>query len=319
MTEGWPGSLDGGVISGSFIRTDVDASIGEAFAQEIVDQLALEGLHIAIYVSPTVVDIGRPAECRFWTEFEASGVLQGDDFLAQLDVLGSGDILGTSPTRFIQAFPIWRFAVEGETDVGTWYVSPAVIGQPTHPSADNLMVLQINKWEIGIYSDTNMVAKLASGRLATKQWMTGQKDALYDATGITANSYAPNGRQWSPALAELSRDVFGNVRALLPPPGTPLGTWQTYPIPDRCNIQYGGTNSWGQADTVQSLSDQLDSLIAAPTPSIWYVVAHRVTDDPNDLYSIAPDVFSGFLDYVAAQRDAGNLRVVTVSDSLTPP
>lgn len=196
--------------------------------------------------------------------------------------------------------------------VGTWYIDPATIGQPGFPSADNLMVLQINKWEIGIYSNTNMVTKLASGRLATKQWMTGQKGALFDATGITANSYAPNGRQWNPALAELSRDIFGNVRA-------PLGGWQTYPIPDRCNISHGGTDSWGTTDTVQSLSDQLDSLISAPTPSIWYVVAHRVTDDPNDLYSIKPAVFSGFLDYVATQRDAGKLRVVTVSDSLMPP
>jgi hypothetical protein len=117
QADGWTGSLDGGVISGSFIRTDVSETIGEAFAQEVIEQLALEGLHIAVYVSGTIVDIGRAAECRFWTEYEASGVLQGDDFLAQSDVLASQDILGTSPTRFIRAFPIWRFATEGETDV----------------------------------------------------------------------------------------------------------------------------------------------------------------------------------------------------------
>ncbi|GAB9224813.1 hypothetical protein BDS110ZK18_66800 [Bradyrhizobium diazoefficiens] len=117
QASGWPGGLEGGVISGSFIKTDPSGSISEAWAAEIVSQLELDGLHIAIYVSPTTVDIGRAAECRFWTLFEASGVLQGDDFLAQIDVLGSQDILGTSPTRYIEAFPIWRFASSGDVDV----------------------------------------------------------------------------------------------------------------------------------------------------------------------------------------------------------
>lgn len=113
---GWPSSLDGGLIDGSFIRTDPALSISLPFALEVVEQLAIEGLHIAVYVSGDVVDIGRAAECRFWTEFEAVGILQGDDFLAQPDVLGSGDVLGTAPTRFIRAFPIWRFAVDGSND-----------------------------------------------------------------------------------------------------------------------------------------------------------------------------------------------------------
>jgi len=124
---GWPGQLDGGVIDGSFIRTSVSASITQAWATEIVSQLELTGLHIAIYASPQIVDIGRAAECRFWTEFEASGILIGDDFLGKTDVLGDSDVLGTSPTRFIQAFPIWRFAVDGIVDV----FAPADIFVPT--------------------------------------------------------------------------------------------------------------------------------------------------------------------------------------------
>lgn len=119
QAEGWTGGLDGGVISGSFIRTDIGESIGDPWAQAVVDQLQLEGVHIAVYVSGTVVDIGRAAECRFWTEYEASGILQGDDFLAQTDVLASQDILGAAPTRFIRAFPIWRFATDGDSDVFT--------------------------------------------------------------------------------------------------------------------------------------------------------------------------------------------------------
>lgn len=117
QASGWPGGLSGGVITGSFIKTDSTSTTTLDWAQEVIDQLALSGTHIAVYLSGTIVNIGRAAECRFWTEFEASGVLQGDDFLGQTDVLGSGDVLGTSPTRFIRAFPVWRFADTGSQDV----------------------------------------------------------------------------------------------------------------------------------------------------------------------------------------------------------
>lgn len=114
---GWTGGLDGGVIDGSFIRTDVALEVGAVFAQEIVSDLDLTGLHIAVYVSAATVDIGVASECRFWTEYEGVGVLQGDDFLAQSDVLGGGDILGSASTRFIKVIPIWHFAANGALDV----------------------------------------------------------------------------------------------------------------------------------------------------------------------------------------------------------
>jgi hypothetical protein len=115
---GWPGQLDGGVIDGSFIRTDIGAVLSQPFALEVVANLALQGLHIAVYVSPSIVDIGRAAECRFWTEYEAVGIKQADNpILGSTDVMASTDILGSAPTRFIRAFPIWHFAVDGENDV----------------------------------------------------------------------------------------------------------------------------------------------------------------------------------------------------------
>lgn len=116
QADGWTGALDGGVVDGSFIRTDIGETIGDALATEIVAQLELDGLHIAVYVSGSVVDIGRAAECRFWTEYEASGVAQGADFLGTSDFMAEVDVLGAAPTRFIRAFPIWRFASAGEID-----------------------------------------------------------------------------------------------------------------------------------------------------------------------------------------------------------
>ncbi len=127
QADGWTGALDGGVIDGSFIRTDIGQSVSTPVGLEVVSQLELDGLYIAVYISPVTVNIGRAAECRYWTLFEASGVAQGADFLAETDVLGSLDILGSEPTRFIRAFPIWRFADTGEGDV----FAPSDIFDPT--------------------------------------------------------------------------------------------------------------------------------------------------------------------------------------------
>lgn len=137
QAAGWLGGLDGGVIDGSFIRTDVAQAIALPFGLEVVDQLEIAGLHVAVYLSPITVDIGRAAECRYWTEFEASGVLIGDDFLAKGDVLGDGDVLGTAPTRFIKAYPIWHFG-DGENDI----FAPADIFSPT----DVFDAVEWRKW-----------------------------------------------------------------------------------------------------------------------------------------------------------------------------
>jgi hypothetical protein len=85
--------------------------------QTVIDDLQLTGVKIAVYLSGSIVDIGRATQCRFWTEFEAVGVLQGADFLGTTDFLAQTDVLGSSPTRSIRAFPIWRFASEGEPDI----------------------------------------------------------------------------------------------------------------------------------------------------------------------------------------------------------
>jgi predicted phage tail protein len=117
QVAGWLGGLDGGVIDGSFIRTDIAHVITTPAALEVVSNLALSGLHVAVYISPTIVDIGKASECRFWTEYEAVGNLIGADFLSATDLLSSLDILGASPTRNIRAFPIWRFAGDSGNDI----------------------------------------------------------------------------------------------------------------------------------------------------------------------------------------------------------
>jgi len=169
QADGWPSGLDGGVIDGSFIRTDGSTPIATPWAQEVIDQLALAGVDITIYISSEIVDIGRAAECRFWTEYEASGVLQVADFLGQTDVLSSGDILGTSPTRFIRAFPIWRFASEGDNDV---FAPTDVFNPPDVFAAD----IDWGDW-VAIASGTRVSRYFQSGFVL----ITDREDT--DATG----------------------------------------------------------------------------------------------------------------------------------------
>jgi hypothetical protein len=166
---GWPGGLDGGVRDSGFIRTDVAAVISQPFASEVIANLALSGVHIAVYVSSRIVDIGQAAECRFWTDFEAVGTLIGADFLNTSDILASLDILGASPTRNIRAFPIWRFATLGSLDV----FGPADVFAPTDAFAADIT------WQ-------DWVA-IASGTRVARYFMPGfvviSDDAATNATG----------------------------------------------------------------------------------------------------------------------------------------
>lgn len=117
--EGWPGGLFGGVISAGLIQTNntLGSAIVDPVAAEIVNQLGLGDQIVTIYLSSRIVDIGRAAECRFKATYEGVGSLQGEDFLGGGDVLGGPDFLGSANTRFIKAFPIWRFAITGVPDV----------------------------------------------------------------------------------------------------------------------------------------------------------------------------------------------------------
>lgn len=118
QATGWTGSRDGAlIVGGPFLQTDPAGSISLPWAAEVVSDLVLTGVKIAVYASSTIVNIGKAAECRFWTEFEAVGVAAGADFLGTTDILAETDILGASPTRSIRAFPVWRFALDGTADV----------------------------------------------------------------------------------------------------------------------------------------------------------------------------------------------------------
>lgn len=117
QATGWTGGHDGAlIVAGPFLQTDPAGSISQPWAAEVVSDLGLSGVKVAIYLAPQIVNIGRATECRFWTEFDAAGVLAGADFLGTTDWLGRDDELGVASTRLIEAFPIWRFALDGTAD-----------------------------------------------------------------------------------------------------------------------------------------------------------------------------------------------------------
>jgi hypothetical protein len=176
QVTGWSGggALDGAVIDGTFIRTDPLHPIVTPWGADVVSQLGLSGEAIGIFVSGQIVDIGRAAECRFWTEYEAVGVAQGADFLGTTtgltDWLGQSDVLGASPTRSIRAFPIWRFASEKAASSDDIFAPADVFAE------SDVFAIEWGEW-----------TKVASGTRVSRFFQPGyvliSDDAAVNATG----------------------------------------------------------------------------------------------------------------------------------------
>lgn len=205
----------------------------------------------------------------------------------------------------------------------TFYVVPSLIDHPsgTLPTSQQLADASQAGWEIGIYSNSNMVTMLGTlsgtppmatpaNALATHQFMAGQKTAL-EAKGFAARSYAANQRSWNARLADLSRDLFDNVRV------ADLTTPQSLPVTDPNWVKYGGSASLSGADTAASLCAQLSSVIAAGNVA-WFVVGHKV-GPVGDPFTIASAEFAGFSDCLVTAQNAGQIKVLTFSQAVTPP
>jgi hypothetical protein len=209
----------------------------------------------------------------------------------------------------------------------TFYVatesgSVDLIDYPGLPSSQQLADAEQAGWEIGIYSNVNMVTMLGAlsgtppmatpaNALATKRFMVAQIDKL-KAKGFVAKSYAPNQRAWNDQLANLSRDIYQAVRVI-----AEGGADQGYPIGDPNYVRRKAYASLGVNDTAASLCAQLDAIVAAG-PVLWTIVAHKVGPTP-DPYTISSTEFAGFADCLKAKRDAGLVRVTTFTKAMTPP
>lgn len=211
------------------------------------------------------------------------------------------------PTTYTEAFTI--LAAKGIP--ATWYVAPGTIGKPRRPRLYQLANVLKAGWEIGIYSNKNMVDALASNRELAKQWMASQKSQLL-ALGIDAKSYAPNRRAWNSTLADMSRGIYENVRA-----ADGSTAFQTYPIPDRNNVRNGITDSLSLADTPERVCAYVDRLAASPG-TMAVLVIHKV-GAVGDAYTVTTKTFTALAGCIQTAVAAGTLRAVTFSQALTPP
>lgn len=237
---------------------------------------------------------------------------------AMTAMMTSSHAVCQQPATIAITFDYWRSAYTDALPImnaknlqATYYVAPTTVGVGDGPTLNELAVLQQLGWEIGIYSNLNMVTSLTENRVTTKQWMANQKAQLLEI-GFDAKSYAPNSRQWNPALANLSRDIYQNVRS-----ANGSTTLQTYPVPDFNNVQNGISNSLSGADTGASLCSYVSTVAQSPG-TLAIIVAHKV-GDVGDSYTIKRSDFSQFVDCLAAARDAGTIRVTTFSKAISPP
>lgn len=202
--------------------------------------------------------------------------------------------------------------------VGTYFVSPATIGATGGPTVNSLLAMKMNGIEIGLYSgrcilkgkDYNMVQAATLDRMATNKHLLGLKNGM-EAKGFPVLSLAPNQRAWSSGLAGIARGMFTHVR-VASDSRVGVGHWQALPVPDRLYVKGGGTASLSASDTANSLSAQLDDLIA--NGGLWIVVIHRVATSGDAGLTIAPSVLSTFFQYVKSKITSGDVTCIRFCD-----
>lgn len=211
---------------------------------------------------------------------------------------------------YVEATTNARTIMDSYDLVGTFFVAPYTVGAPDQPTRANLALMKALGWEIGAYTDDNWVTLEAADRLQLLDDMKALKDDMH-ALGLPVTSLAPNQRAWNQKLAYLVEDYFSHVR-VVDIFRSVSGAYQSLPVPNRLWVREGGTASLTTSDTEASLSAQVDDLIEMG--GLWTVIIHRVSNVGDENYRVPIDVFTAFCAKIAAERDAGNLRVVRFGD-----
>lgn len=205
-------------------------------------------------------------------------------------------------------YDIARFELINRGIPCTWFVIPEGIDLGGQPTRAELVALIDNGWEIGAYSNADMVALRTSDRETAFDRMLAMQTAMR-AKGFDTRSMAPQSRAWNLGLANMSRQIFRNVRSV----GN-VTDFQHYPIADRNYVDLGGSVSFGNTWTLAAMQAKLDALIA--DGGIWIPNVHLL-GMPEDPLTMDPAKFFAFLDYVKVKMDAGLLRAVTFDAAMT--
>lgn len=228
-----------------------------------------------------------------------------------VDARTSGNIVPTVALTFdyyIEAFSVALSIMDSHGFPGTYFVAPETIDTSSFPTKDNLIVMKQLGWEIGGYTNSNMVTEHTANRGTAFDHLKTMQDT-FETKGFKIRSIAPTQRAWNAPLANLTRGRYFGVRVV-----DDFTQYQSYPVPDPNWVKYGGTASLSSTDTLSSLSAQLDAVITARR--LWVPVIHKVGSSPDSL-TVSTTIFTQFLDYLKTKSDAGLVRVARFEDALT--
>src|SRR3569623_64042 len=209
------------------------------------------------------------------------------------------------PTLCI-TFDYWRSAYADAFPLmgglpGTYYVAPETIGQAGMPSLAELTALAEQGWEIGGYTNTDMVALRNSDRNAALTKLKTMKDQLWSC-GFSMRTIAPDARQWNTRLASLARAAgVDGVRVALDPPMQPL------PVPDCCYVNGSYLPSLGTGTSLANAPAYVDKLSGCSV-SQGILVLHKVGPVADPYTFAAPD-FSVLIACIKDRVAAGTLAV----------
>jgi len=208
---------------------------------------------------------------------------------------------------------------------GTYYAwHPNIVtGTPTGAQiaiSDVVLMKQIG-WEIGAYTQDNMVTKLSNNRIVANNWLR-DIDTGMNSAGFKVSTIAPNSRAWNNSLANLCRGRFKGVRVAA---GSSLPL--SYPLTDPLYVADGGANSWGSDATANAGSNSPTAILARCDAQIAnggetrIEVIHKV----GNAAAVAADPAYTFLDTdfatvmagYASRISAGTLKLITMEQALT--
>ena len=190
-----------------------------------------------------------------------------------------------------------------------WYPN-IVTGAPTgdQVALSDLTLMKMLGWEIGAYTNDNMVTKLNNNRNDANSFLR-DLDSGMNTAGFKVATIAPNQRSWSQSLANMARGRFKGVRV-----ADVTTCFQQYPIDDPLYVRNGGAGSWGGADNPTSILARIDALIA--DGGLGIEVIHKVGSVADGL-TISTADFTAIMSGIASRVSSGSLKLVTMEQSLS--
>lgn len=190
-------------------------------------------------------------------------------------------------------------------------------GTPTgdQVSFSDLTLMKQLGWEIGAYTNDNMVTKIQNNRNDACTFLR-DLDTNMNALGFKVETIAPNQRAWNASLANMARGRFRGVRV-----ADITNAFQQYPIADPLYVRGGGANSWGYgsntgSDSPSAILSRIDTLIL--DGGLGIEVIHKVGSTGDSLTFTTSD-FTTVMSGIASRVSSGSLQLVTMSQALTPP